>query len=45
MDVKDIRFKAKRLDNGEWMQGGNLPFRRYYMTKKLYKNQIHKWIY
>ena len=21
MDVKDIRFKAKRLDNGEWMQG------------------------
>lgn len=21
MDVKDIRFKAKRLDNGEWMEG------------------------
>ena len=21
MDVKDIKFKAKRLDNGEWMQG------------------------
>ena len=22
MDVKDIKFKAKRLDNGEWMEGG-----------------------
>ena len=21
MDVKDIRFKAKRLDNVEWMEG------------------------
>ena len=21
MDVKDIKFKAKTLDNGEWMQG------------------------
>ena len=21
MDVKDIKFKAKRLDNGEWMEG------------------------
>ena len=21
MDVKDIRLKAKRLDNGEWMEG------------------------
>lgn len=21
MDVKNIRFKAKRLDNGEWMEG------------------------
>ena len=21
MDVKDIRFKAKRLDNGEWVKG------------------------
>lgn len=31
MDVKDIKFKAKRLDNGEWMEEGNLPFRRYYM--------------
>ena len=20
MDVKDIKFKAKRLDNGEWME-------------------------
>lgn len=21
MDVKDIKFKVKRLDNGEWMEG------------------------
>ena len=21
MDVKDIKFKAKRFDNGEWMEG------------------------
>ena len=21
MDVKDIKFKAKRHDNGEWMEG------------------------
>ena len=21
MDIKDIKFKAKRLDNGEWIKG------------------------
>ena len=28
MDVKDIKFKAKRLDNGEWIIGNLLHFYR-----------------
>lgn len=32
MDIKDIKFKAKRLDNGEWIEGSLI--KRYFNSKE-----------